>query len=256
MSSQSSVGSEDSAAPPSVDRQDSDQLKHSQQFRQKQSSIQSQGNPPLAEDESGFFADSVSNSKTVLRAALSCSTASPGRNSSSNNNTQQELNESPPPSARRTSRKSDASLLGVVLINRQKASVASWGSPATAGQEMRAQREADNLDNRGLGIDEVPRPKTAISNIIQIQQQHKASVFSWSSQCSANSVTSSEYNEDSLIFTNNNICDLNKRKDEDFNNNMKKDEINEIKIKEEFKATPEQKEEILENKNIANNNSG
>ncbi|CAK5093205.1 unnamed protein product [Meloidogyne enterolobii] len=151
LSSQSSVGSEDSAAAGSVDRHDSDQLKYSQQFRQKQSSIQSQINPPLAEDESGFFADSVSNSKTVLRAALSCSTASPRINYNSTNQ-QQELNESPPPSARsRTSRKSDASLLGVVLINRQKASVASWGSPATAGQEMRAQREADSLDNRGLG---------------------------------------------------------------------------------------------------------
>ncbi|CAK5073550.1 unnamed protein product [Meloidogyne enterolobii] len=106
----------------------------------------------LAEDESGFFADSVSNSKTVLRAALSCSTASPRINYNSTNQQQELLNESPPPSARsRTSRKSDASLLGVVLINRQKASVASWGSPATAGQEMRAQREADSLDNRGLG---------------------------------------------------------------------------------------------------------
>jgi len=89
----------------------------------------------------------------VLRAALSCSTASPRINYNSTNQQQELLNESPPPpSARsRTSRKSDASLLGVVLINRQKASVASWGSPATAGQEMRAQREADSLDNRGLG---------------------------------------------------------------------------------------------------------
>jgi len=47
LSSQSSVGSEDSAAAGSVDRQDSDQLKYSQQFRQKQSSIQSQINPPV-----------------------------------------------------------------------------------------------------------------------------------------------------------------------------------------------------------------
>ncbi|KAF7630881.1 Protein kinase domain-containing protein [Meloidogyne graminicola] len=183
ISSQSSVGSEDSTTlPPSVERQNSQQFNKQKQ----QSFIQTQGNPPLAEDESGFFADSVSNSKIALRAALSCSNASPGR--IFNN----QLN-SPPSSGRRIARKSDASLLGVLINNKQKASVASWGSPATVGQELRAQKEAENL-NKGLDINgDFSRPKTAISNIIQ---QHKASIFSWSSQCSGNSVNSSEYTED------------------------------------------------------------
>lgn len=73
---------------------------------------------------------------------------------------------------------SDASLLGV-LFNKQKASVASWGSPAT-GQEL--------MKMEGGGAAAVPRPGTSVS-------QHKASIFSWtSSTCSS----SAENNNDVL----------------------------------------------------------